>query len=76
MKQCSHFNERLSEDHRYFINSPNHDNCVFCLIDDRGRMTQEEVGKYFGLTKMRISQLEKQALLKFKKKMKIFTFED
>lgn len=68
---CSHFSETLSEDHRYFINSPEHSNCVFCLIDDKGKMTQEEVGKYFGLTKMRISQVEKQALCKFTKRIKM-----
>lgn len=76
MKQCSHFSETLSEDHRYFVNSSNHSNCVFCLIDDKGKMTQEEVGRYFDLTKMRISQLEKQALDKFKKKMKLFSLGD
>lgn len=60
----------LSEEHRYFINSPEHSNCTFCLIDDKGKMTQEEIGQYLGLSKMRISQVQKQALLKFRKKMK------
>lgn len=70
MKFCPHFYRILSEEDRYFINSSENNNCVFCLISEKGPMTQEEIGEYMGLSKMRISQLEKHALIKFKKKMK------
>jgi DNA-directed RNA polymerase specialized sigma subunit len=58
----------LREEDRHFINSEEHDNCVLCLVEAKGEMTQEQVGNYLGLTKMRISQIERQALEKFKKR--------
>jgi DNA-directed RNA polymerase specialized sigma subunit len=41
-------------------------------VNDKGRMTQDEVGHYLGLTKMRISQIEKQAIAKIKKRIHHF----
>ena len=63
--KCCHFNNILTESHRYFIDSPEDDNCVLCLINRKGPMTQEEVGEYMGLSKMRISQLQKSAQKRF-----------
>lgn len=65
---CRHNVVDLSEEDRYYINSERHNNCVFCLIDERGSMTQEDISQYFGVSKMRISQIEKQALEKVRKK--------
>lgn len=69
MKQCSHFFETLSEDHRYFVDSSEDGNCVLCLINRKGPMTQEEIGEYMGLTKMRISQIQKSAQKRFLSKL-------
>lgn len=63
---CKHFKIKLEKEDRHFINSEEHNNCVFCLIDEKGPMTQEQVGKYIGLTKMRISQIERQAIKKLR----------
>lgn len=59
----------MTEEDRYHIESEEHNNCVLCLIDDKGSMTQEEISQYFKLTKMRICQVEKEALKKFNKRM-------
>jgi DNA-directed RNA polymerase sigma subunit (sigma70/sigma32) len=58
---CRHYDHYLTEEERYFVNSPEDNNCVLCLIDRKGPMSQEEVGRYLGLTKMRISQIQKIA---------------
>jgi len=65
---CIHYEFILKKQDRYYIHSTSHNNCVLCLINERGAMTQDEVAKYFGVTKMRISQLEKRALQNLKKK--------
>lgn len=62
----------LTEEDRYYIDAKDHNNCVLCLVEAKGSMTQEEVGKYFGLSKMRISQIEKQAIKKLQKKVPDF----
>ena len=67
---CPHYGHKLTEDERYFIDSEEHNNCTFCLVHDKGPMTQEEVAKYFGISKMRVCQIEKRALKTFTKKMK------
>ncbi len=54
---------------RYFIRASDHNNCVICLVNKKGPMTQEEIGSYLGITKERASQLERLALEKFKKKL-------
>jgi len=65
MNCCERHNFKdIKERKRYFIDSHEHNNCVLCLVDDKGSMTQEEVGRYLGLTKMRISQIEAEALRK------------
>lgn len=69
---CKHFDFTLSEKDRHFVNEKKYNNCVMCLAGACGPMTQEEVGDYLGLSKMRISQLEKVALKKFNKRMKRF----
>ena len=67
---CSHYEKILIEEDRHHINAPEYNNCVLCLAGERGPLTQEEIAGYFGLSKMRICQLEKFALIKFNKKMK------
>lgn len=60
--------EALNKAHRYYISSKQDNNCVICLINKTGKMTQDKVGQVLGLTKMRISQIEKQALAKLRKR--------
>ena len=69
---CSHYACTLTQTDRHFISSQDHNNCVLCLVNDKGNMTQEEIGTYLGLTKMRISQIEKQALQKLEKRKHLF----
>ena len=70
---CKHYDFVLLDKDRDFISSKEHNNCVICLVEDKGPMTQEQVGKYLGLTKMRISQIERQAIQKLKKKKYLFS---
>jgi transcriptional regulator len=65
---CNH-RTKLKKD-RYFIKAEKYNNCVICLVNKVGALTQEEVGDYMGLTKMRISQVEKKAKEKFDKRMR------
>ena len=69
---CEHYDFILTEKDRHFISSQPHNNCVNCLAKDKGPMTQEEVGKYLSLTKMRISQIERKALDKLRKRKNLF----
>lgn len=71
---CRHYEYELVEQDRYFINSKEHNNCVLCLVNDKGAMSLEEIGKYFGLSKMRISQICKSATEKLSKKLKKYNF--
>lgn len=66
---CRHYGYTLSEGDRHFIISEEHNNCVLCLVYDKGAMTQEEVASYFGLSKMRICQIEKKALEKLERRI-------
>lgn len=59
----------LKESHRHFINAPEHNNCVICLSEQKGPMTQREISTYLGVSKMRICQIEYKALKKLKKKL-------
>ena len=66
--ECNH-KKNLKKD-RYFIDLPEYNNCVICLVNEYGPMTQEEVGNILGICKMRISQVEKKAKEKFDQRMK------
>lgn len=66
---CRHYGYTLAKGDRHFIDSEKHNNCVLCLVYDKGPMTQEEVASYFGLSKMRICQIEKKALQKLERRM-------
>jgi DNA-directed RNA polymerase sigma subunit (sigma70/sigma32) len=47
-----------------------HDNCVLCLIDDKGAMTQEQVASYLNIAKECVHVIEKRALKKLTRLMK------
>ena len=66
---CKHCAYILREEDRHHIDSIEHNNCVLCLVDDKGPMTQEEIASYMGITKMRVCQIEHSAQKKLKKKI-------
>jgi len=69
---CNHYEKILTKEDRHFIVAEKYDNCVLCLIEAFGPMTQEQVGEYLNITKMRVSQIEKRALRKLEKRIKWF----
>ncbi len=65
MSLCNH-STPLTEDDRNYVISPENNNCVTCLIEAVGRpLSQAEVAEALGISKMRVSQIEKVALKKF-----------
>lgn len=44
---CKHYERALTENDRYYVDSDNTNNCVFCLIDQNGAMTQDQVAGFF-----------------------------
>jgi len=61
---CKHYNHKLKKNERHYINSAKNNNCVLCLAENEGPMTQNEIGKCFGISKVRVNQIEKKALKK------------
>lgn len=45
--KCEHYKRDLVDTDRYYINSEEHSNCVLCLINDKGPMTQDVIANYF-----------------------------
>ena len=58
-KQCD------KKDCRYWINSGNSQNCTI-ISSSKGSKTLEEIGNIFGITRMRVCQIEKKIILKIK----------
>ena len=48
---------------RFWINCKEHNNCTIIAAKE-GPMTLQEIGEIFGVTRMRICQLEKKIVLK------------
>ena len=59
------------KDCRCWIDYPEDDNCVNVAIDKHGAMTLAEVAKRLGISLVRVSQIEKSALKKLSKRIKI-----
>jgi len=58
------------ENCRCWIDYPEDDNCVFESVRKHGSMTLKEIAKRVGLSIVRVSQIEKQALRKLSKRIK------
>ena len=56
---------------RCWIDYPEDDNCAMVSIEKHGNMTLSEVAKRIGLSLVRISQIEKHALEKLSKRIKM-----
>lgn len=51
---------------RYWIQNKNKSNCCINLLQKEKTLTLEEVGEIFSVTRMRICQIEKQAIKKIR----------
>jgi|TARA_B100000927_G_scaffold261096_1_gene231075 DNA-directed RNA polymerase specialized sigma subunit len=60
-----------NENDRSWIDYPEDDNCIYVAIEKHGAMTLEEVSKRLGISLVRVSQIEKKALAKLAKRIKI-----
>ena len=58
------------ENPRCYIDYPEDDNCIYTAIEKLGAMTLAEVAKRLGISLVRVSQIEKQALKKLSKRIK------
>ena len=67
-EKCKHCG---GEKERCWIDYPEDLNCIHVAIKKHGGMTLEEVSKRIGVSLVRISQIEKQALKKLNKRIKI-----
>ena len=64
-KDCS------EENCRCWIDYPEDNNCILESIEKNGKMTLAEVAKRLGLSIVRVSQIEKQAIKKLSKRIKL-----
>jgi hypothetical protein len=72
---CHEYNEKLSlkckkNDCRYWIEKKDSNNCCLISAKNDQKITLEEIGDIFKVTRMRICQIEKQALKKIKENLK------
>ena len=52
---------------RYWIKNQNNNHCILNLVEKNNeKITLEDVGKLFNVTRMRICQIEKRAIKKVK----------
>tara|TARA_Y100001973_G_C5085494_1_gene274632 strand:- start:387 stop:638 length:252 start_codon:yes stop_codon:yes gene_type:complete len=51
---------------RYWLNSPENSNCTICAAKN-GPQTLQTIGDIFGITRMRVCQIEKSIIEKIKK---------
>ena len=54
---------------RYWINSKNNSNCCIVISKENNKITLEDIGTIFDVTRMRICQIEKAVLTKIRKKI-------
>ncbi len=59
------------EKERNWIDYPEDENCIYVAIEKHGAMTLEQVAKRLGISLVRVSQIEKQAIKKLSKRIKI-----
>ena len=63
--------ECVNESCRNWIDYPEDNNCVLETVRKHGPMTLSETAKRLGISLVRVSQIEKQALAKLLKRIKI-----
>ena len=60
---------------KYWIDHNRSQNCTLILADE-GPQTLQEIGEIFGITRMRICQIEKTILQKLRKKRKFLKLSE
>jgi DNA-directed RNA polymerase specialized sigma subunit len=60
-----------TEEDRSWIDYPEDNNCIYEAIRKNGPMTLEQVALRLGISLVRVSQIEKQALKKLSKRIKL-----
>ena len=73
--KCHNYNKKFNlicnkNNCRYWINKKDSNNCCLIVVKEQPNLTLEEAGNIFGVTRMRICQLEKKAIEKLKDKLK------
>tara|TARA_Y100001973_G_scaffold96095_1_gene150404 strand:+ start:2821 stop:3063 length:243 start_codon:yes stop_codon:yes gene_type:complete len=63
--------EENKEEYRMWIDYPEDNNCALKAIEKHGPMTLDQISKRLGVSIVRVSQIEKQALKKLSKRIKI-----
>ena len=66
---CKHYRYNLIEDHRHYVDNDLYNNCVLCVAEYEGPLNQESIARMMGITKMRVSQIEKNGLKRVRKKI-------
>lgn len=66
---CPHC--KKEDQSRCWIDYPEDDNCIHVAISKHGAMTLAEVAKRLNLSLVRVSQIEKAALKKLSKRIKL-----
>ncbi len=56
---------------RCWIDYPEDNNCIHYAIHKHGSMTLEQIAKRLGISLVRVSQIEKSALKKLSKRIKL-----
>tara|TARA_B100000214_G_scaffold156309_1_gene112096 strand:- start:766 stop:1002 length:237 start_codon:yes stop_codon:yes gene_type:complete len=56
---------------RYYIDYEKDDNCCLVAIEKNDKMTLKQISERLGISLVRVSQIEKKALSKLYKKIKI-----
>jgi DNA-directed RNA polymerase specialized sigma subunit len=59
------------EESRDWIDFPEDDNSIYVAIKKHGAMTLDQIAKRLGISLVRVSQIEKQAIKKLSKRIKI-----
>lgn len=59
------------ENCKCWIDYPEDDNCIHVSIEKHGAMTLQQVADRLGISFVRVSQIEKQAIKKLSKRIKI-----
>ena len=54
---------------RYWFAKKGSNNCCLLASEESDKITLEEIGKIFNVTRMRICQIEKKAISKIKEKL-------
>ena len=59
---------------RYWIDYPEDQTCALISIEKNGQMTLNEISKRLGVSLVRVSQIEKKAIKKLSKRIKMDLF--